>query len=215
MKNAMKIVLVGVMALFCVNEAVAGSFRDPRDGKTYKTVKMPDGETWMAENLNYKMEGSVCLGNDASNCNKYGRLYTWEDAQEACPSGWHLPSGNEFETMLNAVGENAPKKLRDKSWKVEKKFCVQYACSYGYGSTIKECRGRGQCNCGQGESICMEYEIKEEGGVACSLCSLPTAACCMASSPAFGLLRSAIAAAPTTCSLIATMRTSTTTIRQV
>jgi uncharacterized protein (TIGR02145 family) len=31
-----------------------GSFQDPRDQKVYKTVKMPDGKVWMAENLNYQ-----------------------------------------------------------------------------------------------------------------------------------------------------------------
>lgn len=30
-----------------------GTFTDPRDGKTYKTVVMPDGRTWFAENLRY------------------------------------------------------------------------------------------------------------------------------------------------------------------
>ena len=29
------------------------TFRDPRDGKPYKTVVMPDGRTWFAQNLNY------------------------------------------------------------------------------------------------------------------------------------------------------------------
>jgi uncharacterized protein (TIGR02145 family) len=29
------------------------TFRDPRDGKPYKTVVMPDGQTWFAQNLNY------------------------------------------------------------------------------------------------------------------------------------------------------------------
>ncbi|MCQ2104323.1 MAG: fibrobacter succinogenes major paralogous domain-containing protein [Fibrobacter sp.] len=164
MKNAMKIVLVGVMALFCVNEAMAGTFRDPRDGKTYKTVKMPDGETWMAENLNYNMNGSMCYDNDATNCSKYGRLYTWEDAQEACPSGWHLPSRGEFRNLLGAVGGDEPKKLRARSWVSEEQVCEQYGCSYGNGSTIRECRGNNRCNCGQGESICMEYGVKEVRG---------------------------------------------------
>jgi uncharacterized protein (TIGR02145 family) len=31
-----------------------GTFQDPRDKKVYKTVKMPDGKVWMAENLNYQ-----------------------------------------------------------------------------------------------------------------------------------------------------------------
>jgi uncharacterized protein (TIGR02145 family) len=29
------------------------TFTDPRDGKKYKTVVMPDGKTWFAQNLNY------------------------------------------------------------------------------------------------------------------------------------------------------------------
>jgi uncharacterized protein (TIGR02145 family) len=29
------------------------TFTDPRDGKSYKTVVMPDGRTWFAQNLNY------------------------------------------------------------------------------------------------------------------------------------------------------------------
>ena len=38
-------------------------FVDPRDGQKYKTVRMPDGKWWMAENLNYKTPtGSLCLG---------------------------------------------------------------------------------------------------------------------------------------------------------
>jgi uncharacterized protein (TIGR02145 family) len=31
----------------------AATFTDPRDGKSYKTVVMPDGKTWFAQNLNY------------------------------------------------------------------------------------------------------------------------------------------------------------------
>ena len=81
-----------------------GSFKDPRDGKKYKTVKMPDGKTWMAENLNYKMEGSSCYQDDATNCGKYGRLYTWNAALKACPSGWRLPKKKDIEKMLAVVG---------------------------------------------------------------------------------------------------------------
>jgi uncharacterized protein (TIGR02145 family) len=36
------------------NIGAKGVFTDPRDGKAYKTVKMPDGKVWFAENLNYQ-----------------------------------------------------------------------------------------------------------------------------------------------------------------
>jgi uncharacterized protein (TIGR02145 family) len=92
-----------------------GTFTDPRDSQTYRTVKMPDGKIWMAQNLNYITSDSWCYGNDPANGKKYGRLYTWGAAIKACPSGWHLPSREEWDNLLEAVGSNAGKKLKSKS----------------------------------------------------------------------------------------------------
>jgi uncharacterized protein (TIGR02145 family)/uncharacterized repeat protein (TIGR02543 family) len=75
-----------------------GAFTDKRDGKTYKTVQMCK-QVWMAENLNYKTDSSKCYDNKDSNCGKYGRLYDWETASKACPSGWHLASNEEWEEL--------------------------------------------------------------------------------------------------------------------
>ena len=55
----------------------------------------------MAQNLNYEMESSFC-GDDG--CVRYGRYYKWDAATVACPSGWHLPTLEEFETLFTAVG---------------------------------------------------------------------------------------------------------------
>jgi len=79
-------------------------FADRRDGKKYKTVKMPDGKTWMAENMKYKTDGSCCYNNNFFFCFKYGRLYTWNAAMKACPAGWRLPSREEWESLGKAVG---------------------------------------------------------------------------------------------------------------
>lgn len=81
---------------------------DPRDGKIYKVYTLKDGKTWMIENLNYDMEGSYCFNDDLPygdlNCYEYGRLYTREAAQKACPPGWHLPSDEEWWNMISIYG---------------------------------------------------------------------------------------------------------------
>ena len=91
-----------------------GKFTDTRDGKTYKTTKIGT-QTWMAENLNYNADGSVCYRDKIENCVKYGRLYDWETAMKVCPAGWHLPKNEEWDILINYVGHTGKLK-KVNSW---------------------------------------------------------------------------------------------------
>ncbi len=99
------------------NNITYGSFTDQRDGNEYKTIVIGT-QTWMAENLNFKEEqigptrGSKCYDDKESNCDKYGRLYEWYDAEEVCPDGWHLPTIAEWNTLISYVGNDAGTKLK-------------------------------------------------------------------------------------------------------
>ncbi|MCK5775071.1 MAG: hypothetical protein KAH25_02785, partial [Bacteroidales bacterium] len=78
---------------------------DPRDGKTYKTVKV--GDQWiMAENLAYKPDsGNYWAYDDVdSNIAIYGYLYDFGTAINIAPEGWHLPSYKEWTAIEKLLG---------------------------------------------------------------------------------------------------------------
>lgn len=77
--------------------------KDARDGQVYRVIKVA-GLTWMGDNLNYNAEGSFCLDDDENNCMAYGRLYSWDVAQKACPAGFRVPTHADFEKLWTAAG---------------------------------------------------------------------------------------------------------------
>ena len=107
-----------------------GPMTDPRDGKTYRTVVV-NGQLWMAENLNYSGNNvgkAPCYNNRDSLCAQFGRLYSRDAAmddsrceylsscdlgegpiQGICPDGWHIPTVEEMEDLVNFVGDYAPR----------------------------------------------------------------------------------------------------------
>lgn len=82
-----------------------GTFIDSRDGTTYPTVEL-NGNTWMAENLNFMPDAGVAryYEDDANKNSLYGLLYDWNTAKKACPTGWRLPSDAEWIELISYAG---------------------------------------------------------------------------------------------------------------
>jgi uncharacterized protein (TIGR02145 family) len=101
-----------------------GTFIDSRDGHEYKRVKIGT-QVWMAENLAYlpilnaSQFGSNSnpfyyvygyTGNVVTEAQKtfqyitFGVLYNWEAAKIGCPSGWHLPTDEEWKILEKHLG---------------------------------------------------------------------------------------------------------------
>ena len=104
-------------------EHESGTMTDPRDGRKYQTVSFNyEGKTyeWMAEDLKYDSK----------------ELYTWTDAmqiddkymtevaedsligekhQGICPDGWHVSSTEEWDILVDYVGD--VKNLLNENWR--------------------------------------------------------------------------------------------------
>ena len=98
-------------------------------GRTYRTVVMPDGKEWLAENLDYKWTGLTVDASGTSDSEprasyynndeatygidgtyKCGLLYNHQavkylndNKSTLCP-GWHVPSSTEWYNLLTACG---------------------------------------------------------------------------------------------------------------
>ncbi len=121
------------------------TFTDQRDGHAYRTVTI-NNQVWMAENLAYKpTSGTYWVYKNDSIVLKYEKwvpqvdwyFYDWETARKACPCGWHLPSNDEWNTLIDYVGRYAGKKLKSAtSWRVRNQSNDTYGFSASPGGYV-------------------------------------------------------------------------------
>ena len=95
--------------------------------QTYPTI-MIGSQCWMAENLNIGkwLDGSqmqkeanngiiekYCYNNDFVQCDYWGGLYQWDElmsysetsgVQGICPAGWHVPSIQDWKSLIRYLG---------------------------------------------------------------------------------------------------------------
>ena len=124
--NQLSLTTTGISAIIFNSDLTYGTVSDI-DGNVYKTIQIGT-QTWMAENLkttkfndatsvpnvtdlnawnDLESPGYCWCLNDASTYKAvYGALYNWYavNTGKLCPSGWHAPSYDEWNTLVTYLG---------------------------------------------------------------------------------------------------------------
>jgi uncharacterized protein (TIGR02145 family) len=123
---------------FATNIPCPGTPTVEYEGQVYNTIQI-FSQCWLKENLNVgtmipgtqeMSNNSViekyCYNNEQDSCTKYGGLYQWDEimqyttqqgVQGICPSGWHLPTDEEWKVLEGAVDSQYG--IGDPEWDIE------------------------------------------------------------------------------------------------
>ena len=140
MKQNLVILVACMLSLQSVAQQY-GSFKDTRDGKVYKTVKI-GGQEWMAENLNVskfrngdlipeaktdeewekagvnKQPVWCYFSNDPKNQNQNGKLYNYYaiiDERGLAPANWRILNNDDWSKLNSSLGLEYASRIKSKS----------------------------------------------------------------------------------------------------
>lgn len=110
------------------------SITDSRDGQVYQLMQV-GSQTWIKENIRY-MPPEVTTSVLQSRKVNYGSYYSWDEAQKACPDGFHLPTLGEWLERINTYeGSDNPRRGKFVH-KDAKDSTLLYGGMYTLGSPI-------------------------------------------------------------------------------
>jgi uncharacterized protein (TIGR02145 family) len=106
----MLLVAIALAAAFSIGAASCASHSQDETGDSkpvHSSLRMPDGKEWLTQNLSLETAGSYCFDDREPNCRRYGRLYTWPSAQQACRllgDRWRLPTDDDWRELAGYYG---------------------------------------------------------------------------------------------------------------
>ena len=125
MKKSLLLIFISLTAVLKSKAQSTGSGLMDIEGNTYKSILLGKQE-WMMDNLKvtkYRNGQSIPHIQDSivwnawkngayvfyKNDTKHGILYNWmavNDSRGVCPTGWHVPSSFEWDTLAKFLGGN-------------------------------------------------------------------------------------------------------------
>ena len=179
-KVCILIILLNLNNINNIHSQIYGTFKDPRDGNIYKTIKI-GSQIWMAENLRtdyfrngekirsavsshdfYESsnDGFPILYSDNEIINgKMYNFYTVNDSRNLAPIGWHIPTVEEYKTLINFIGGDVSKALSGSDpATLQKLFLPNVVWTYDSGGDPIPCVN------------CKNWNYEYRSKVACNLC---------------------------------------------
>jgi uncharacterized protein (TIGR02145 family) len=144
---------LGLLTVLFLGIIVAASaqetftFTDERDGQSYEAIKytipLAGGvsvtRSWMLENCNFDSgDGAFCYDDEPAYCEKFGKLYTFEAAVDACPEGWRIPTRKDWFLLFQQYGGygHAGKAMMEGGESQMNVLLGGYGSEYGYYTKV-------------------------------------------------------------------------------